>query len=101
MNKENQMLAQIFSEKSLLIVVTVVGMAFCTAGIGQVAARGEWLQPMAIVAYVIGALILVIVGATLFNIPLPLIDSTRAALIAVVVLAVLKVMLTQLHHLSV
>lgn len=95
------MLAQLFTEKLLLIVVTVVGMAICAGGIGQVAARGEWLQPMSIAAYVIGGLILVIVGATVFDIPLPLINSTRTALIAVVVLAVFKVALTQLHHFAV
>lgn len=92
------MLAQIFTEKTVLILITLVGMAMCTTGIGQVAASGEWLNPMAIVAYIIGGLILLIVGAALFNIPLPLIDSTRSALIAVVMLAVIKVGLTQLHR---
>lgn len=46
----------------------------------------------------IGALILVIVGAALFGVNLPLIDSPRAALIALVVLAVVKVALTQVHR---
>jgi len=92
------MLAQILSEKTALIVVTFVGMAICSVGIGQVAARGEWLNPMAIGAYAMGALILVIVGAALFNIPLPLIDSPRAALIAVILLIVLKVAWTFLHR---
>ena len=92
------MLAQIVSEKTLLIGVTLIGMAMCTMGIGQVAARGEWLHPMAIVAYVIGVLVLVIAGAAMFEIKLPLIDSTRAALIAVIVLAALKIALTQLHR---
>lgn len=92
------MLAQIFSEKTMLIVITLIGMAMCTMGIGAVAARGEWLNPMAIVAYIVGALILVIVGAALFNIPLPFVDSTRAALVAVVLLGVIKVVVTQLHR---
>lgn len=92
------MLAQIVSEKSLLVIVTLVGMAFCTVGISQVAARGEWLNPMAIVSYLIGALILLIVGATLFELRLPWIDSPRAALIAVVLLTGVKVALTQLHR---
>jgi hypothetical protein len=92
------MLAQIFSERGLLIVVTVIGMAMCTMGIGQVAARGEWAHPLAIVAYVIGLLILIIAVAVVFNIPLPLIDSARAALIAIVVLAIAKIVLTQVHR---
>lgn len=92
------MLAQILSEKTLLIIVTLIGMAFCAGGIGGVAARGEWLHPMSIVAYGFGLLILVIVGAAVFDIKLPLIDSTRAALIAVIVLAVIKFALTHLHQ---
>jgi len=93
------MTTSFFSDKTLLVVVTVVGMAMCSVGIGQVAERGAWLQPMSIVAYFIGALTLVIAGAGLFNITLPVIDSTRTAWIAVIALAVLKVALTQLHHL--
>ncbi len=92
------MLAQIFSDKGILLVVTLVGMAMCSIGIGQVSARGEWLNPMAIVAYGIGTLILVIVGAALLNLSLPLIDSPRAAWIAVIVLALVKVGVTQLHR---
>ncbi len=92
------MLSLIFSEKSLLIVLTLVGMAACTAGIGQVATRGEWLHPLSLVGYVLGALVLLITVAGVFSINLPLIDSTRAALVAVIVLALLKVALTQLHH---
>ncbi len=92
------MLAALISEKTLLVVGTVVGMAMCTGGIGQVAARGEWAHPLAILGYVLGALILVVVGAALLGIDLPLIDSPRAALIAMIVLVILKVALTQVHH---
>ncbi len=92
------MLSQIFSEKMLLIVLTMVGMAICSGGIGQIAERGLWLHPLSIVAYIVGALILLVVGAALFNIQLPLIDSPRAALIALVVFAIIKVVLTRLHH---
>lgn len=92
------MLSAIFSEKILLFVLTIVGMALCTGGIGQVAARGDWAHPLSIVGYVVGALILVIVGAALFGINLPLIDSTRAAMIAVIVLMIAKFALTQLHR---
>ncbi len=92
------MLSFILSEKSLLIVLTLIGMAMCTAGIGQVAARGEWLHPLSMIAYVLGALVLLVTVAGVFGINLPLIDSTRAALVAVIVLAVLKVAVTQLHR---
>jgi hypothetical protein len=93
------MAAALFSERMALIVVTVLGMAMCSVGIGQVAARWEWLHPMSILAYVIGLLILGIVGAALFNIKLPMVDSTRAAIYAVILLGIAKVVLTQLHRL--
>jgi hypothetical protein len=92
------MSALFFSEKAVLIVVTLFGMALCSAGIGQVAARGDWLHPLSFIGYALGALILVIVGAALMGVRLPLVDSTRAAIIAVVVLALAKVVLTQLHR---
>lgn len=92
------MLAQLWSEKTILVIITLLGMAMCTAGIGQVAARGEWLHPLSIVAYVIGALVLVIAGASLFNLNLPWIDSSRAAIIAILALAIVKVALTYVHQ---
>ncbi|MCC6456372.1 MAG: hypothetical protein IT328_15565 [Caldilineaceae bacterium] len=93
------MFAAILSEKMVLVLVTLLGMAFCSAGIGQVAARGEWLHPMSIAASVMGVLVLGIVGAGLFDFKLPLIDSTRAATIAVIVIVIAKVVLTQVHRL--
>ncbi len=92
------MLSALFSDKTLLVVSTFVGMAICTTGIGQVAARGEWAHPLAIVGYVLGALILAIVGAAMFGINLPLVDSPRAALVAMIVLVIVKVVLTRFHH---
>ena len=88
----------LFSEKGILIAVTLIGMALCSAGIGQVAARGAWLHPMSFVGYALGALILVVVGAALFGVSVPLVDSARAATIAVIVLAIAKIVLTQLHR---
>lgn len=88
----------LFSEKGILIAVTLIGMAMCSAGIGQVAARGEWLHPLSILGYLLGMLVLVIVGAVLFGIKLPLIDSARMALYTVIALAILKIALTQLHR---
>jgi hypothetical protein len=92
------MFAQILTEKTALIIATFVGMAMCTVGIGQVAERGQWTEPLSIVSYVLGGLVLVITGATLFDIRLPLIDSPRTALIVVVGIAILKIAITQLHH---
>ena len=93
------MLAHVISAKGALVIVTLIGMAMCTAGIGRVAARGAWLQPMSMLAYLIGALILVVVGATLLGIRLPYLPSPRAAIVAVLVLAAVKILITRLHAL--
>ncbi len=93
------MLSAILSSRIVLVVVTLVGMALCAGGgIGQVAAQGQWLNPFAIAGYILGAVILLIVGAALLGIRLPLVDSTQAAFIAVIALVIVKVALTQLHH---
>ncbi len=84
----------------MLVIVTLLGMAMCTAGIGKVAARGAWLDPFAMVGSLLGVVILAMVGAALFGIKLPLIDSTQAAIIAVIVLMIVKVALTQIHGLA-
>ena len=82
-----------------LLVVGLVGMAMCSAGIGRVAATGHWLDPLSIVGYVLGvaALGAIVVGA--FGWHAPLIDSSRQALYAVLAIIVLKIALTAVHHL--
>ncbi|HZQ05645.1 MAG TPA: hypothetical protein VFD70_03645 [Anaerolineae bacterium] len=92
------MFTQILPEKTALVIATFVGMAMCSVGIGQVAARGEWTHPLSIISYGLGALILIIAGAGIFDMKLPFIDSTRAALISVIVLAIAEMLLTQLHR---
>lgn len=93
------MLDQILSDKIVLVVITVVGMAICAiGGIGRVAAQGKWLNPFAILGYILGAVILLIVAAAVLNIQLPYLDSIRAAMIAVIVLIVAKFAFTQLHR---
>jgi hypothetical protein len=74
-----------------LIVVTLVGMAMCTHGVGKVATSGQWLSFQGIAGSLVGIVILGIVGMRLIGRPLPMIDTDRAALIAVVALAAVKV----------
>lgn len=91
-------MALLFSDKGVLIAVTLIGFAMCSVGIGRVAAHGAWLHPLSILAYMLGALVLVIVGAALWSVKLPWIDSARAATYAVIALAIVKIALTQLHR---
>jgi hypothetical protein len=89
----------ISSDRMALIVLVVLGMTMCARGIGRVAAQGEWAHPLAIVGYLLGALILVVAGALLIGKPLPLITTTRQAILAVAVLSGAKLVVSALHRL--
>jgi hypothetical protein len=78
-------------ERILLIVVTLVGMAMCTQGVARVATSGQWLSFQGISGSLLGIVILGIVGMRLIGRPLPMIDTDRAALVAVIAIAAVKV----------
>jgi uncharacterized membrane protein HdeD (DUF308 family) len=88
----------ITSERAALIVLVVLGMAMCTRGIGRIAALGEWAHPLSILGMLIGVLILVIAGALLIGKPLPLISTTRHAILAIALLSASKLGLSALHR---
>jgi len=80
-----------------MIAVLVLGMAMCTSGIGRVAVLQQWTHPLAILGYLLGALILVIGLGTVFGWKLPLIQSDAQATLLVAVLIGLKVVNTLVH----
>ena len=74
-------------------------MAICTqAGIGRIAATGEWSHPLAIVGYILGGLILLIALSVFVGWKLPYIQSDQQALPAIAILAGLKVVNTFTHY---
>ena len=75
-----------------LAILLVLGMAICAqGGIGRVAAAGQWAHPLAILAYFIGAAILILAAAVFFNVKLPLITSQQQAFVIIVVLMGAKI----------
>jgi hypothetical protein len=88
----------ISGERAALIVLVVIGMAMCARGIGYVAANGLWTHPISILGYLVGALILIIAGAALVSIPLPLISTTRQAVLAIGLLSAAKLAFSALHR---
>ena len=83
-----------------IILLVLIGMAICTqGGIGRVAATGQWSHPLAIIGYVLGGLILLITLAVFVGWRLPFIQSDQQALIAIAVLASLKVVNAVTHYL--
>jgi len=82
-----------------IILLVLLGMAICTqAGIGRIAATGEWTHPLAIVGYVLGGLILLITLAVFVGWKLPWIQNDQQALLAIAILAGLKVVNAVTHY---
>jgi hypothetical protein len=83
-----------------IILVVILGMTICSqAGIGRIAATGQWSHPQAIVGYILGGLILLIALAAFIGWKLPLIQNDQQALIAIAILVGLKFVNAITHYL--
>ena len=83
-----------------IIRLVIIGMAICTqGGIGRVAATGEWSHPLSILGYILGGLILLITLAVFGGWKLPYIQNDQQALLAIAMLAGLKVVNAVTHYL--
>ncbi len=87
----------ITTDRAALITLLFIGMAICTVGIGRVAELNAWAHPLAILAYIVGAAILVIGVAAVLGRPVPFIGSYQQAIIVVSVMMVAKIVLTAIH----
>ena len=82
-----------------IILLVIIGVAICSqGGIGRVAATGEWTHPLAIVGYILGSLILLIALSVFVGWKLPYIQSDQQALLAIALLAGLKVVNAFTHY---
>jgi hypothetical protein len=83
-----------------IILLVIIGMTICTqGGIGRVAATGQWSHPLSIIGYILGGLILLITLAVFVGWKLPYIQTDQQALIAIAILAALKVVNAVMHYL--
>lgn len=78
------------NERTVLIAVTLVGMAICSFGIGKVAASGGWLTLPGILGCTLGVGILAVVGARLMGRPIGFVESDLMAVALIVALGVVK-----------
>ena len=82
-----------------IILLVIIGMTICTqGGIGRVAATGQWSHPLSIIGYVLGGLILFITLSVFVGWKLPYIQSDQQALLAIAILAALKVVNAFTHY---
>jgi hypothetical protein len=83
-----------------IILLVIIGMTICTqGGIGRVAATGQWTHPLSIIGYLLGGSILLITLAVFVGWKLPFIANDQQALLAIAILASLKVVNAVTHYL--
>ena len=83
-----------------IILLVILGMTICTqGGIGRIAATGQWSHPLSIIGYILGGLILLITLAVFVGWKLPYIQNDQQALLAIALLASLKVVNAVTHYL--
>ena len=83
-----------------IILLVILGMTLCTqGGIGRIAATGEWTHPQAIIGYLLGGLILLITLFVFMGWQLPYIANDQQALLAIAILAGLKIVNAVIHYL--
>lgn len=82
-----------------IVLLVIIGMAICQqGGIGRVAATGQWTHPLSIISYLLGGLILLIALAVFVGWKLPFITNDQQALLAIAILASLKVVNAVTHY---
>ena len=83
-----------------IILVVILGLTICTqAGIGRIAATGQWSHPQAIVGYILGGTILLVALSVFVGWKLPFIQNDQQALIAIAILVGLKFVNAITHYL--
>ncbi|HEY3475532.1 MAG TPA: hypothetical protein VGK56_13045 [Anaerolineales bacterium] len=83
-----------------IILLVLLGLSICTqAGIGRIAATGQWTHPLAIVGYLLGGTILIVAASVFVGWKLPFIQNDQQALIAIAILAGLKIANAVTHYL--
>lgn len=80
----------IHGPRAALISMLIIGLAMCAPGIFQVSNSGRWFSPVAIVGYLLGAIILLVIASAFTGWKLPLIRGDTQAIIAVAVLMAVK-----------
>jgi hypothetical protein len=82
-----------------ILLVVILGMAICSqGGIGRIAATGQLSHPLSIIGYILGGLILLITLAVFVGWKLPWIQNDQQALMAIALLAVVKVINAVTHY---
>jgi hypothetical protein len=83
------------SDRAVLIILVVFGMAMCAGGMKL--ERYGWQNPFNMLGSVIGAAALLLIACVFLGLRIPLITSDRAAILALGVLMLLKVLVAAIR----
>jgi hypothetical protein len=93
---ESSVFTALSNSRLVFGLLTFVGMAMCSAGIGKAARLGLWLHPITILGYLLGvaALLLAAQGLARWQV-LPL--SNEQVLLSILAIIVVKIMLARFY----
>jgi hypothetical protein len=94
---ETSFVAGLANSRLVFGLVTVVGMAMCSAGIGKAARLGLWSHPLTIAGYGLGVAALVLAAQGVFRFRLLPVSNT-AALLGILGIIVVKTALATLYR---
>ena len=84
----------ISGDREAFFALAIIGFAMCSFGMYASGELYGWLDPLRILAIVIGILNLVLVGAVFFQIQLPFISDDQTAFLVLAVLILIKFVIT-------
>lgn len=89
----------ISGDRAALLVLFVIGFAMCGLGISRISASGQWVHPLTIISYLLGALAMLFAGAGYFGFRFLFVHDPRGSMIAISVLMAAKLVLSIAHSL--
>jgi peptidoglycan/LPS O-acetylase OafA/YrhL len=89
-HQTGKVLPLISGPRATLVALFIVGIAMCSFGIKQVAASGRWVSPLAIVGYLLGAMIVVVFVTAIIGGNLPFVQNDDQAVVAIALLIGIK-----------
>jgi len=98
-NLTGRKIPMIDGDRTALVVLFVIGFALCGLGISRISATGQWIHPLTILGYLLGALTMLFAAAGYFGFRFAFVHNPREALITVSILMAVKLVMSIVHRL--
>lgn len=84
--------------RHIFYIIFFVGMALCTNGIGRIAKNNDWLNPFAIIGYLIGVIAIILFVLVVTNTKIFAITNDKIAVIVLIGIILLKYVVSFLYQ---